>query len=272
MANKVKFGLKNLYIASVTEGTGGSITFGTPKAWPGAVSLTMEPQGETNAFYADDIKFFVTNSNDRYEVTLETALVPDWFLEDYLGQTVDTDENLVEQTTDMPAHFAMLFEFTGDQKAIRHCMYYCQANRPAQEAETKGESAEVKTEEITVTSMALPGTNIIKKKSTDDTTAAKYEAWYTTVTTPSFHDLTVSPNEATYESGSNVVLTVSGGTVSSIKEGNTTVGSTNYTVSGSTVTLKSTYLSGLSAGTHRLTLIAGSKDGIVDIIIPEEDD
>ena len=185
MANKVKFGLKNLYIASVTEGQSG-ITFGTPAPWPGSVSLTMEPQGDTSPFYADDTKYYVATSNDGYEVTLETALVPDWFIEQYLGQSKDDDGNLVEKNTDMPSYFAALFEFTGDKKAIRHCLFYCQASRPSQEAETKGESAEVKTEEITFTAMALPGTDIIKKKSTEDTTSAKYTAWYTSVSIPSF--------------------------------------------------------------------------------------
>ena len=185
MSNKVKFGLKNLYIASVTVGANNAITFGEPVAWPGSVSLTMDPQGESNPFYADDSKFYVSTSNDGYEVTLETALVPDWFLEDYLGQSKDSVGNLIEQNTDHPTYFAALFEFTGDQKAIRHCLFYCQAARPTQEAETKGESAEVKTEEITFTAMALPGTNIIKKKSTDDTTTEAYNSWYQTVTTPS---------------------------------------------------------------------------------------
>ena len=45
---------------------------------------------------------------------------------------------------------------------------------------------EVKTEEITFTAMALPGTDIIKKKSTDDTTTEAYNSWYQTVSTPSF--------------------------------------------------------------------------------------
>ena len=186
MSNKVKFGLKSLFIASVTEAANGEITFGTPRSWPGSVSLTMDPQGDTNAFYADDCKYYVTTSNDGYEVSLETALVPDWFTEEYLGETKDTDGNLVEQTTDSPSHFAALFEFTGDKKAIRHCLFYCQAARPTVEGETKGESAEVKTESISFTSMALPGTNIIKKKSTDDTTTEAYNSWYQTVSTPSF--------------------------------------------------------------------------------------
>ena len=186
MANKVKFGLKNLYIAPYSVSSQGAVTYGTPVAWPGSVSLSMEPQGESNSFYADDTKYYVATSNDGYEVTLETALVPDWFIKDYLGQTVDSVGNLVEQNTDTPAYFAALFEFTGDQKAIRHCLFYCQASRPTQEAETKGESAEVKTEEIKFTAMAIPGTDIIKKKSTDDTTSAAYEAWYTTVAVPTF--------------------------------------------------------------------------------------
>lgn len=186
MSNKVKFGLKSLFIAKVTEGTDGAITFGAPRSWPGSVSLTMDPQGDTNAFYADDCKYYVTTSNDGYEVSLETALVPDWFTEEYLGETKDTDGNLVEQTTDSPNHFAALFEFTGDKKAIRHCLFYCQASRPTVEGETKGESAEVKTESISFTSMALPGTNIIKKKSTEETDATKYANWYNEVVTPQF--------------------------------------------------------------------------------------
>lgn len=154
----------------------------------------MEPQGESNAFFADDSKYYVANSNDGYEVTLETAMVPDSFLEDYLGQTTDIDGNLVEKTTDSPAHFALLFVFTGDTKAIRHCLFYCQSERPTQEAETKGESAEVKTEEITITAVALPGTDIIKKKSTEDTTSSAYSSWYTTVATPTFPSSSSSGN------------------------------------------------------------------------------
>lgn len=269
MGNKVKFGLKNLYIAGAAE-TPTGIIFGVPKRWPGLVSISMEPQGENSAFYADDTKYFVATTNDGYEVTVETALVPDWFKKDYLGQTEDSEGNLVEQNTDMPKYFAALFEFTGDQRATRHCLFYCQATRPTEEAETKGESAEVKTEEIKFTALALPGTNIIKSKTTDNTTQAAYDAWYTEVVIPTFYELTVSPNPATYESGNNIDLTVTGGTVTSIKEGDTTVASTNYTVSGTTVSLKSSYLSGLTEGTHRLTLFAGTKEGIVDIIIPEE--
>mgnify|MGYP003295252270 CR=1 FL=1 len=54
--NKVKFGLSNVHIAKITE-TAGVITYGTPFAMPGAVSLTADPEGETTPFYADNIKY-----------------------------------------------------------------------------------------------------------------------------------------------------------------------------------------------------------------------
>ena len=40
--NKVKFGLKNVYVASVTQSENGYV-YGTPKAIPGAVNLSLSP-------------------------------------------------------------------------------------------------------------------------------------------------------------------------------------------------------------------------------------
>ena len=51
--NKVKFGLRNCYYAKATMGASGDITFGTPVAMPGAVSLSLDPEGESENFYAD---------------------------------------------------------------------------------------------------------------------------------------------------------------------------------------------------------------------------
>ena len=53
MANKVQYGLKNVHYATVTVGTN-SVTYGTPVAWQGAVSLSLSAEGDTNDFYADN--------------------------------------------------------------------------------------------------------------------------------------------------------------------------------------------------------------------------
>ena len=65
--NKVRYGLKNVHYAVATEGTDGALTYTTPVRYPGAVSLTLDPRGETSEFYADDRVYYATTSNNGYE-------------------------------------------------------------------------------------------------------------------------------------------------------------------------------------------------------------
>ena len=86
--NKVKFGLSNVHIAKITEAEG-AITYGTPFAMPGAVSLSVDPEGETTPFYADNIKYYIATSNQGYTGDLEIAMTPDEFLIQILGQVAE---------------------------------------------------------------------------------------------------------------------------------------------------------------------------------------
>ena len=88
--NKVKFGLKNVHYALLQEGEEGAITYGTPVPMPGAVSMSLAPQGDTNTFYADNIAYYVSTANNGYQGDLEIAVIPDSFRTDVLGETVDT--------------------------------------------------------------------------------------------------------------------------------------------------------------------------------------
>lgn len=47
-ANKVKYGIKNVYVVPVKHEEGGDITYGTPVALKDAKSLTLDPEGDTN--------------------------------------------------------------------------------------------------------------------------------------------------------------------------------------------------------------------------------
>ena len=62
--NKVKFGLKNCHYALVTLAEDGKVTFGTPVAMPGAVSLSRDAEGETEPFYADESVYYMVSDNN----------------------------------------------------------------------------------------------------------------------------------------------------------------------------------------------------------------
>lgn len=110
--NKVRFGLKNLHYALVTvDNDTGDVTFGTPVAWPGAVNLSLDPEGDTESFYADDMIYYTTVANNGYSGDLETALIPDSFRTDILKETEDSNGVLVENSQVEAEHFALLFEF-----------------------------------------------------------------------------------------------------------------------------------------------------------------
>ena len=57
--NKVKFGLKNVYVWPITEATSEKVTYGEVIRVPGAVSLSLEASGDSNPFYADDMIYWI---------------------------------------------------------------------------------------------------------------------------------------------------------------------------------------------------------------------
>ena len=181
--NKVKFGLKNVYYALLTIEEN-EATFGTPVRIPGAVNLTMDAQGEPSTFYADDMAYYVTAANDGYSGTLEIALIPDSFRTDVLKESLDeTAKVLTENVSAEAAPFALLFEFSGDQKATRHVLYNCSATRPSLSGATTTNTKEPTTESLTITATPLPNGNI-RAKTTADTPETQYNAWYTSVWQP----------------------------------------------------------------------------------------
>jgi len=186
MPNRVRYGLKNAYYAVLTFGADNTPSFGTPKRLPGAVSLTLSSNSEQSVFRADDIDYYIASANNGYDGDFEIALIPDSFEVDCLGSQIDNNGLLVETASDEGKPFALLFEFTGDAKAIRHCLYNCKASRGDIEGETKGETVEVATENLTFTASPLPDSQLIKSTTRDATDEAAYDAWYTAVTLPDF--------------------------------------------------------------------------------------
>lgn len=179
MANKVQFGLKNVHYATVTVGTN-TVTYGTPVAWPGAVSLSLDAEGDTNDFYADNVKYYTAIANNGYSGDFESALIPESFRTDIMGETVQSGV-VYEDASVQPKEFALLFEFNGDETATKYILYNCKMARPSLESQTTEDGIEVQTVsgEITAAPRAF---DAIVKATCASTSATAYSNWYTAVT------------------------------------------------------------------------------------------
>ena len=187
MGNKVKFNLKNVHAAKLTEKDAEGVTtftYGTPKAIPGAVSISLDAEGESSPFYADGIVYFRSVTNNGYSGDLEIALIPEWFRTEILQEKLDTKGVLVENSgVGESVKFALLFEFDGDVNAIRHVLYNCSAARPNIESTTNEEEIEVQTETLAITAAPLAN-GYVKARTGDSTTDTVYTGWYTAVYLP----------------------------------------------------------------------------------------
>ena len=182
-SNKVKYNLKNAHYALLTVAEDGSVTYGTPVSLPGSVSLSLDANGEPENFYADGIAYYVINNNMGYEGDLELALIPESFRTDVLNEKLDSKGVLIENSDVELASFALLFEFDGDVKHIRHVMYNCSASRPGIEGKTNEDTKEVQTETLTIKATPL-SSGIVKAKTGNTTDEATYNNWYKTVYVP----------------------------------------------------------------------------------------
>ena len=154
--NKVKYGLKNVYyaVAHIDELTN-TATYDTPKPWKGAVNLSQEQKGETTKFRADNIDYWVGTSNNGYQGDYESALIPESFRRDVLGDIEDSNGVLIEDAEAKTVHFALMFQFEGDESATRHVLYNCTATRPTVSGSTTEEQIEPQTETVTITAVVI---------------------------------------------------------------------------------------------------------------------
>lgn len=227
--NKVKFNLNNVHFAKLTIASDNTYTFATPKRWPGAVSLSLDANGEPENFYADGYAYYVLNNNMGYEGDYESALIPEDFRTDHLGEYADDNGVIIESTAGELTPFALLFEFDGDQKHIRHVLYNCSASRPTIASKTNEEKREVQTEKIKIKANPLPD-GLVKAKSGDDTTTEVYNGWYAGVYIP----------DTTVEDTTLSALTIGSLTLAPTFAAGTTEYTTETTATTATVTATAT--------------------------------
>lgn len=184
MANKVKYGLSQVHIFPIEKDNATGTTYAEGFALPGAVTLSLDPEGSSDPFYADDIPYFVAIANNGYTGSLEIAMLNDEFYTKILGMTQDEKTGLlVENVDDVGHEFAMAFQFKGDEKNTRHIIYRCSATRPKIEGETVADKVTPKTDSFDFSAIPRVSDGIIKAKVEQG--SATYDNFFTAVQAPS---------------------------------------------------------------------------------------
>jgi phi13 family phage major tail protein len=254
MTNKVKYGLKNVHYAVVTESPSGVVTYGTPKHIPGAVNLTLDAAGEPVEFYADDGIYFEERTNEGYTGSLEMALIPDEFRVDVLGDEIDANGALIENKNAKPKKFALMFEFDGDAKKTRHVVYYVLASRPSVSGATKTNIKAPQTETLNITARPAPDTGDVKAKVKQGETP--YDTFYSAVYIKDAPINTVATSTVTFSKAApsdisiNVTSTDATNKVKNVLLDGVPIGGIYLTATGVNVTIDQDVFSALNNGDY----------------------
>ena len=183
--NKVKFGLSNVHIAKMIIGEEGDITYGTTFPIKGAVSLSLDAEGDSEPFYADNMKYYESYANNGYTGELEVAKLPEQFYTEILGQKQDTNGGILENINDTISPFAFMYQIEGDQTGTRFCYYNTTVSRPSTEANTTEDTKTPDTETLSITTSARTDTGDVRYKLplTDENKVA-YNAFFDAVPEP----------------------------------------------------------------------------------------
>lgn len=178
--NKVQFNLKNVHYAILTS-NGKNPEWDIPVAVPGAVTLTMDPQGNVEPFYADGIVYYQSVANNGYSGNLEMARIPDQMLQDIWGMSIDaTDYVLMENSNIEPKSFALLYQIDGDLDEQYYCLYNCSGTRPGIGSTTNTETKTPQTQSSSISAVALEDGNVLARTTSMTPTEIK-NSWFSKV-------------------------------------------------------------------------------------------
>ena len=151
MANKVEFGISNLYVGTYTVATDGTVTMGSPYHQAGAVSFSPDENSDKTDFYADNVIYWSGYSGGTFEGDLEVAKFDDTFKKNFLGYIEKGDGGLAVVKNAAKPNVWIAFQVEGDAESRRCIMYNCSLGGITREYATIEESKEPATETIAVT-------------------------------------------------------------------------------------------------------------------------
>lgn len=181
--NKVVFGLSNVYFGTYSVTTTGSVTLGTPYHVPGAVNLSLDADTEESVFWADNVKYYVSNADNGFTGEVEMAYFPNDFKTQFMNYKTLSNGGLAQIKSMNNKTVYMMFEASGDKQNRRAILYNITLGPISREYSTTEEGKEPVTATMPITVVGDNDTGVTRVVFGED--AAAYTTMFTTPPVPS---------------------------------------------------------------------------------------
>lgn len=176
-------GLRDLYMATVTEGADGSETFGSPKKLAKAISAKLDVSLADGTLYGDDGVAEQVSEFASAKLTLNVVDLAPADVSALLGAAYDeTTKVTISGKDDAPPYVAIGFRAKKTNGTFRYVwLYKGKFSQPSEEFQTKADKIEFKSPTIEGVFQALNKNGAWKADIVALPTDTVAAAWFTTV-------------------------------------------------------------------------------------------
>lgn len=192
----LRWGISKLGFAKLTRGASG-VTFAAPVPMPGARQLTMNPEGGSEDFHADNGVYFTTTKNNGRSGSVEVAELSDDLRVLIFNDIIDGNGVCLEDADAEPAEGAIVFDVENEdsEHPTHFVMFDVKFSRPSGEHNTTEDN--ITPDTVSMDYRAIPielpwGADDTKNfvgghldyAATPAAIATAYAAWHTAIQLP----------------------------------------------------------------------------------------
>lgn len=178
----IRTNVSDIYVASVTVGNNGVLTFGTPEILAGTSSISVAIEKGENKVYESGQKIFDEAVVTGSKISLETHTLSLESEAKYLyGMTVADGSDIIDGIDDKPAYVAVGWAAPrSDGTTLCSWYFYTSPSKGDESYETSEESYKTPTDRYEFNAMPRPDTGKIKRRKLC-ATAADVTAFFAAV-------------------------------------------------------------------------------------------
>lgn len=151
----ITHGVEQGFYAEVEyDNSSGTYSFGDIYSFTGLRTVSVETEQESTNFYADDQVHLTITGNKSMSGSITLYQLPQNFLTNHLGYSVDSNGALTDTGTYKPFAFGyveLVTDALGNTTEQLKVYYNCKASAPTSESTTDEDAAEAKEIEVPIT-------------------------------------------------------------------------------------------------------------------------